>query len=186
METGSTSTASRLRADEQRQKFLPADAERQFPARPAEIVSEQCRSTGTRKWLFRYRDPKDPNLPPVEIETVYIPEDDRARCASARRFGCTLTCSVLPHRHADAGAQPHGGRRSSPDLDGARAARRFPGRRASRRRRAGAGAARLGRQQGDTRAITNVVMMGMGEPLYKLRQRQAGAAKSPRQRTGFP
>ena len=37
-----------------------------------EIVSEQVSVDGTRKWLFRYRDPKNPNLPPVEIETVYI------------------------------------------------------------------------------------------------------------------
>ncbi|HZY49455.1 MAG TPA: 23S rRNA (adenine(2503)-C(2))-methyltransferase RlmN, partial [Devosia sp.] len=38
-----------------------------------EIVSEQVSVDGTRKWLFRYRDPLNPNLPPVEIETVYIP-----------------------------------------------------------------------------------------------------------------
>ena len=35
-----------------------------------EIVSEQISVDGTRKWLFRYRDPKNPLLPPVEIETV--------------------------------------------------------------------------------------------------------------------
>ncbi|MDB5536000.1 MAG: rlmN, partial [Devosia sp.] len=36
-----------------------------------EIVSEQVSSDGTRKWLFRFRDPANPNYPPVEVETVY-------------------------------------------------------------------------------------------------------------------
>ena len=44
-----------------------------------EIVTEQISIDGTRKWLFRFRDPKNPLLPPVEVETVYIPEEDRGR-----------------------------------------------------------------------------------------------------------
>src|SRR3569833_892637 len=58
-----------------------------------EIVSEQVSVDGTRKWLFRYRDPQNPNLPPVEIETVYIPESDRGTLCVSSQLGCTLTCS---------------------------------------------------------------------------------------------
>ena len=56
-----------------------------------EIVTEQVSVDGTRKWLFRYRDPKNPLLPPVEIETVYIPESDRGTLCVSSQVGCTLT-----------------------------------------------------------------------------------------------
>jgi len=58
-----------------------------------EIVSEQVSVDGTRKWLFRFRDPLNPKLPPVEIETVYIPEEDRGTLCVSSQVGCTLTCS---------------------------------------------------------------------------------------------
>src|SRR5690606_15401851 len=58
-----------------------------------EIVSEQISIDGTRKWLFRFRDPQNPNLPPVEVETVYIPESDRGTLCVSSQVGCTLTCS---------------------------------------------------------------------------------------------
>jgi len=58
-----------------------------------EIVSEQISMDGTRKWLFRFRDPKNPLLPPVEVETVYIPEEDRGTLCVSSQVGCTLTCS---------------------------------------------------------------------------------------------
>ncbi len=131
-----------------------------------EIVSEQISIDGTRKWLFRYRDPKNPNLPPVEIETVYIPESDRGTLCVSSQVGCTLTCSfchtgtqtlvrnltageilgqILMARER-LGDFPGGVR---PDDGGL-----VPGPRGS------------GGSEGDSRAITNVVMMGMGEPLY--------------------
>ena len=131
-----------------------------------EIVSEQISIDGTRKWLFRYRDPKNPNLPPVEIETDYIPESDRGTLCVSSQVGCTLTCSfchtgtqtlvrnltageilgqILMARER-LGDFPGGVR---PDDGGL-----VPGPRGS------------GGSEGDSRAITNVVMMGMGEPLY--------------------
>ena len=58
-----------------------------------EIVTEQISIDGTRKWLFRFRDPKNPLLPPVEVETVYIPEEDRGTLCVSSQVGCTLTCS---------------------------------------------------------------------------------------------
>jgi 23S rRNA (adenine2503-C2)-methyltransferase len=131
-----------------------------------EIVSEQVSVDGTRKWLFRYRDPQNPLLPPVEIETVYIPEEDRGTLCVSSQVGCTLTCSfchtgtqrlvrnltageilgqVLMARER-LGDFPGGVR---PDDGGL-----VPAPRGS------------GGSEGDSRAITNVVMMGMGEPLY--------------------
>jgi 23S rRNA (adenine2503-C2)-methyltransferase len=131
-----------------------------------EIVSEQISIDGTRKWLFRFRDPKNANLPPVEIETVYIPEEGRGTLCVSSQVGCTLTCSfchtgtqtlvrnltageilgqVLMARER-LGDFPGGVR---PDDGGL-----VPGPRGS------------GGSEGDSRAITNVVMMGMGEPLY--------------------
>jgi 23S rRNA (adenine2503-C2)-methyltransferase len=131
-----------------------------------EIVTEQVSSDGTRKWLFRFRDPANPNMPPVDIETVYIPEADRGTLCVSSQVGCTLTCSfchtgtqklvrnltageilgqVLMARER-LGDFPGGVR---PDDGGL-----VPGPRGS------------GGSEGDSRAITNVVMMGMGEPLY--------------------
>jgi 23S rRNA (adenine2503-C2)-methyltransferase len=131
-----------------------------------EIVSEQVSSDGTRKWLFRFRDTVNPNLPPVEIETVYIPEEDRGTLCVSSQVGCTLTCSFchtgtqLLVRNLGAGeilgqilmarerlGDFPGGER--PDDGGL-----VPAPRGS------------GGSEGDSRAITNVVMMGMGEPLF--------------------
>lgn len=58
-----------------------------------EIVTEQVSVDGTRKWLFRFRDPQNPNFPAVEVETVYIPESDRGTLCVSSQVGCTLTCS---------------------------------------------------------------------------------------------
>src|ERR1044072_40286 len=59
-------------------------------ARP-EIVEEQISSDGTRKWLFRF--PARGAGRPVEIETVYIPEEGRGTLCISSQVGCTLTCS---------------------------------------------------------------------------------------------
>ncbi|CAN0589780.1 unnamed protein product, partial [Laminaria digitata] len=58
-----------------------------------EIVTEQVSSDGTRKWLFRYRDPANPAMPPVDVETVYIPEPGRGTLCVSSQVGCTLTCT---------------------------------------------------------------------------------------------
>ena len=89
-------------------------------ARP-EIVTEQVSVDGTRKWLLRLADGK-------EIETVYIPEEDRGTLCISSQVGCTLTCSLLPYRHAAARAQPHAERDRRPDH-----ARPRPPRRLARR-----------------------------------------------------
>ena len=129
------------------------------------IVSEQVSADGTRKWLFRFRDPKNPRLPPVEVETVYIPESDRGTLCVSSQVGCTLTCSFCHTgtqrlvRNLTAGeilgqvlmarerlGDFPGGVRPTDGL--------VPAPRGS------------GGSEGDSRAVTNIVMMGMGEPLY--------------------
>jgi 23S rRNA (adenine2503-C2)-methyltransferase len=131
-----------------------------------EIVTEQVSSDGTRKWLFRYRDPANPSMPPVEIETVYIPEEDRGTLCVSSQVGCTLTCSFC-----HTGTQRLVRNLTAGEILGQILMARerlgdFPG--GTRPDDGGLVPAPRGSggSPGDNRAITNVVMMGMGEPLY--------------------
>ena len=54
-------------------------------ARP-EVVEAQVSSDGTRKWLIR-------TAPGIEIETVYIPEEDRGTLCVSSQVGCGLNCT---------------------------------------------------------------------------------------------
>jgi 23S rRNA (adenine2503-C2)-methyltransferase len=135
-----------------------------------EIVSEQVSVDGTRKWLFRFRDPQNPKLPPVEIETVYIPEEDRGTLCVSSQVGCTLTCSFC-----HSGTQTLVLNLSAGEILGQVLMARerlgdFPG--GVRPDDGGLVPAPRGSggSEGDSRAITNVVMMGMGEPLYNFDQ----------------
>jgi 23S rRNA (adenine2503-C2)-methyltransferase len=125
-------------------------------ARP-HIVSEQISQDGTRKWLLRFVDESAPNRPPVEVETVYIPEAGRGTLCISSQVGCTLNCSFCLTgtqtlvRNLSAGeilAQVLMARRVLGDLPGGQ-------------RPENGLVPRAG-----VRAITNVVLMGMGEPLF--------------------
>ena len=124
-------------------------------ARP-EIVTEQVSIDGTRKWLLRL--PKrghEAHAP--EIETVYIPETDRGTLCISSQIGCTLTCSFC---HT-------GTQRLVRNLD----AQEIAGQILLARDRIGdwAGVSAPGDKwllPDSDRKITNVVLMGMGEPLY--------------------
>jgi 23S rRNA (adenine2503-C2)-methyltransferase len=123
-----------------------------------EIVTEQVSTDGTRKWLFRFRDPANPNFPPVEVETVYIPEQDRGTLCVSSQVGCTLTCSFC-----HTGTQKLVRNLTAGEILGQILMARerlgdFPG-----GVRPDDGGLVPG---GESRAITNIVMMGMGEPLY--------------------
>jgi 23S rRNA (adenine2503-C2)-methyltransferase len=117
-------------------------------ARP-EIVTEQVSSDGTRKWLLRLNDGK-------EIETVYIPEEDRGTLCISSQVGCTLTCSFC-----HTGTQRLVRNLESAEIVGQIMVARdrlgdWPG-----------AVAEDPRGIPDTdRKVTNVVLMGMGEPLY--------------------
>jgi 23S rRNA (adenine2503-C2)-methyltransferase len=130
-------------------KEFRAELDQSFTlARPL-IVTEQVSSDGTRKWLLRLDDGK-------EIETVYIPEEDRGTLCISSQVGCTLTCSFC-----HTGTQRLVRNLTPPEIVGQIMVARD----------------RLGDWLGavaedprgipDTeRKITNVVLMGMGEPLY--------------------
>ncbi|HET6388843.1 23S rRNA (adenine(2503)-C(2))-methyltransferase RlmN [Hyphomicrobium sp.] len=121
-----------------------------------EIVSEQISVDGTRKWLLRLPKRGHEARAP-EIETVYIPESDRGTLCISSQIGCTLNCSfchtgtqklVRNLETEEIVAQIMLARDRIGDWPGAK----------------GPDDGRLIPQS--ERKITNVVLMGMGEPLY--------------------
>jgi 23S rRNA (adenine2503-C2)-methyltransferase len=130
-----------------------------------EIVREQISQDGTRKWLLRLAR-RGHEVRQPEIETVYIPEVDRGTLCISSQIGCTLTCSFC---HT-------GTQRLVRNLEVAEIVGQIL---LARDRigdwptdRLGEGSHRPGRQAPGRgagtreRKITNVVLMGMGEPLY--------------------
>ncbi|MGQ7793064.1 23S rRNA (adenine(2503)-C(2))-methyltransferase RlmN [Faunimonas sp. B44] len=122
-------------------------------ARP-EIAAEQVSADGTRKWLLRF--PARGAGRPVEIETVYIPEEGRGTLCVSSQVGCTLTCSFC-----HTGTQKLV-RNLTPEEIVAQVlvARDRLGDFPDAATPAGAIVPAEGR------LVSNVVMMGMGEPLY--------------------
>ena len=118
-------------------------------ARP-QVVTEQISNDGTRKWLLRAG-------PGIEFETVFIPEPGRGTLCVSSQVGCTLNC-----RFCHTGTQRLVRNLSPGEIVGQLMIARdalgdwpstAPGRR-----------------------ITNVVMMGMGEPLYNFDNVKAALA----------
>lgn len=67
-------------------KELRARLSEHFEIRLPELVAEQLSKDGTRKWVLR--------LPEGQaIETVYIPEDDRGTLCISSQVGCAMDCS---------------------------------------------------------------------------------------------
>ncbi len=107
--------------------------------RPSIVVDSQS-IDGTRKWLLRFSDGQ-------EAETVHIPEEDRGALCVSSQVGCTLTC-----RFCHTGTQRLVRNLSSAEILGQlMLARDAVGEWPS---------------PPDGRLISNIVMMGMGEPLY--------------------
>jgi 23S rRNA (adenine2503-C2)-methyltransferase len=132
-------------------------AERFTIARP-EIVEEQISTDGTRKWLFRF--PARGAGRPVEIETVYIPEEGRGTLCISSQVGCTLTCSFC-----HTGTQKLVRNLTAEEILAQLLTARdrlgdFPDRDTP------AGAI----VPADGRKVSNIVMMGMGEPLYNFEE----------------
>jgi len=114
-------------------------AERYVIQRPAVAVARQS-VDGTRKWLLRFPDGQ-------EVETVHIPEEDRGTLCVSSQVGCTLTC-----RFCHTGTQKLVRNLSAAEIVGqVMMARDALGEWPSPQ---------------DGRLLSNIVMMGMGEPLY--------------------
>jgi 23S rRNA (adenine2503-C2)-methyltransferase len=137
-------------------KEMRASLNRAFCLDRPRLVSELVSSDGTRKWLLRMA-PKGPHDKGAEIETVYIPEIDRGTLCVSSQVGCTLTCSFC---HT-------GTQRLVRNLD----APEIVGQLLVARDRLGdwpAASSSTGAYLplDRPRAISNIVFMGMGEPLY--------------------
>ncbi|MDQ0304414.1 23S rRNA (adenine(2503)-C(2))-methyltransferase RlmN [Ancylobacter polymorphus] len=121
-----------------------------------EVVVEQVSNDGTRKWLLRL-PPDIAGDKPHDVEMVYIPESDRGTLCVSSQVGCTLNCSFC---HT-------GTQRLVRNLTAAEivaqvmVARDRLGDSPGRERATGPGLP----TEGD-RLVTNIVFMGMGEPLY--------------------
>ena len=113
--------------------------DRYVVSRPATAV-ESVSADGTRKWLAGFDDGK-------QAETVHIPEEDRGTLCVSSQIGCTLTC-----KFCHTGTQKLVRNLSSAEIVGQVLLARD----------------RLGEwpSPGEDRQISNIVLMGMGEPLY--------------------
>ncbi len=125
--------------------FRASLAERYTLDRP--VPSSDLKSVdGTRKWLLRLKDGN-------EVETVHIPEEDRGTLCVSSQVGCTLTC-----RFCHTGTQ-----RLVRNLDAGEIVGQLM------LARDGLDDWQTGQKSAegeDNRKISNIVMMGMGEPLY--------------------
>jgi 23S rRNA (adenine2503-C2)-methyltransferase len=129
-----------------------------------EVVTEQVSVDGTRKWLLRLsRQSSEAKAP--EVETVYIPEADRGTLCISSQVGCTLNCTFC---HT-------GTQRLVRNLTGQEIVAQILLARdrigdwvlPKAGKNGGAEAQNDGRLLPDAeRKITNIVLMGMGEPLY--------------------
>jgi 23S rRNA (adenine2503-C2)-methyltransferase len=125
------------------------ELERHFTVARPEVAAEQISNDGTRKWLLRLAS-GDSIERAHEVECVYIPETDRGTLCVSSQVGCTLNCSFC---HT-------GTQRLVRNLT----AGEIVGQIMVARDRLNDWADRDTPNGG--RLITNVVMMGMGEPLY--------------------
>jgi 23S rRNA (adenine2503-C2)-methyltransferase len=124
-------------------------------ARP-EVVAEQVSVDGTRKWLLRLPG-EVAGERPHEVECVYIPESDRGTLCLSSQVGCTLNCSFC-----HTGTQRLVRNLTAGEIVGQiMVARDRLGDFVGAERAQGPGVPTAG-----DRVVSNIVMMGMGEPLY--------------------
>ncbi|GAA6188525.1 23S rRNA (adenine(2503)-C(2))-methyltransferase RlmN [Litorivita sp. NS0012-18] len=127
-------------------KALRADLAERFVIEIPEVVSKQVSDDGTRKYLVRIAGGH-------EVEVVYIPEEDRGTLCVSSQVGCTLTCSFCHTgtqklvRNLTAGEIVGQVMMARDDLN----EWPEPGTR---------------NVEEEKRLLSNIVLMGMGEPLY--------------------
>lgn len=126
-------------------KSLRAQLEENFEIAIPEVVSKQVSEDGTRKYLVRIAGGH-------EVEVVYIPETDRGTLCISSQVGCTLTCSFC-----HTGTQRLVRNLTAAEIIGQVMMARddldewpVPGTRNTE----------------EARLLSNIVLMGMGEPLY--------------------
>ncbi len=137
-------------------KELRAELENRFTVARPEVVAEQVSVDGTRKWLLRLPG-ENPSERPHEVECVYIPETGRGTLCISSQVGCTLNCTFC-----HTGTQRLVRNLTAGEIVGQVMVARdrlgdWPGERPPDGAIAPTDGGRL---------VTNIVMMGMGEPLY--------------------
>ena len=125
-------------------KTYRAELAKHFVIEVPEVVSKQVSLDGTRKYLMRIAGGH-------EVETVYIPEEDRGTLCISSQVGCTLTCSFC-----HTGTQKLVRNLTTAEIIGQVLVARddlgeWP---------------EQGAPKNETRLLSNIVLMGMGEPLY--------------------
>src|SRR5271170_1290637 len=133
-------------------KELRAELAEHFTLARPEMVAEQVSVDGTRKWLLRL--PGEFADRPHEVECVYIPDTDRGTLCISSQVGCTLNCTFC-----HTGTQRLVRNLTPGEIVGQVVLARD---RLNDWHRA---AAPVGADP-EKRLVSNVVMMGMGEPLY--------------------
>jgi len=118
-------------------KSLRDSLEKTADFRLPKIVRDQIAEDGTRKWLLEMEDGN-------AIEAVFIPESDRGTLCVSSQVGCALNCSFCATAR-----QGYNRNLTTAEIIG----------------QVVVAASCLETPEGRTRAISNVVMMGMGEPL---------------------
>lgn len=125
-------------------KALRAELQERFVIDVPEVVSKQVSEDGTRKYLVRIAGGH-------EVEVVYIPEEGRGTLCVSSQVGCTLTCSFC-----HTGTQKLVRNLTAGEIIGQVMVARddlgeWP---------------EVGARNTETRLLSNIVLMGMGEPLY--------------------
>lgn len=122
-------------------KALRARLEESCEIHEPQVISESTSTDGTRKWLMKARSGS-------AVETVFIPEDNRGTLCVSSQVGCALDCSFC-----STGKQGFNSNLTAGEIVGQlrvverRLKELYPDR---------------------SRAVTNVVLMGMGEPLLNI------------------
>jgi 23S rRNA (adenine2503-C2)-methyltransferase len=123
-------------------KELRRRLEVRFTVARGEVARDQRSVDGTSKWLLRFADAN-------EVESVYIPEEDRGALCVSSQVGCTLTC-----KFCHTGTQKLVRNLTAAEIVAQVLTTRD----------------RLQEwptpSDGKPRLLSNIVMMGMGEPLY--------------------
>jgi 23S rRNA (adenine2503-C2)-methyltransferase len=136
-------------------KQLRAKLAEHFTLERPEIVVEQVSADGTRKWLISL--PADtPGERPHEVECVYIPESDRGTLCVSSQVGCTLNCTFC---HT-------GTQRLVRNLTAAEIVNQVMIARDQLGEWPDAARPEGAIVPTGERAVSNIVFMGMGEPLY--------------------
>ncbi len=125
-------------------KAYRAELKEKFVIEVPEVIARQVSEDGTRKYLVRIAGGH-------EVEVVYIPEEGRGTLCVSSQVGCTLTCSFC-----HTGTQKLVRNLTAGEIIGQVMVARddlgeWP---------------EIGAPKDETRLLSNIVLMGMGEPLY--------------------